>query len=81
MKSFSIKLIMFINVKAMGRCITCLVVSTYFTYLASEDSSVIASKQGFRQVTETGTQSARNEQASVQRNSREVLYNNYTFVR
>ena len=68
-------------VKAMGRCITCLVVSAYFTYLESENSSVIASKQGFRQVTETGTQSARNEQASARSNSREVLCNNYPFVK
>ena len=63
MKPFSIKIIVFIIVKAMGRFITYLVVYAQFTYLASENSSVIASKQGFMQVTETGTQSLRNEQA------------------
>ena len=67
MKPFSIKRIIFIVVQAMGRCIQyyILVVVTYFTYLASENSSVIASKQGFREVTETETQSARNEQTSA----------------
>ena len=48
-KPYSMKIIMFIIVKAMGRCITSLVVSRYFTYLASENSSVNSSKQGFRQ--------------------------------
>ena len=64
-KPFSIKRIIFIVVQAMGGCIQyyILVVITYFTYLASENSSVIASKQGFMEVTETGTQSAWNEQA------------------
>ena len=48
-KPYSMKIIMFVIVKAMGRCITSLVVSTYFTYLTSDNSSVNASKQGFRQ--------------------------------
>ena len=67
MKPFSMKRIIFIVVQAMGRCIQyyILVVITYFTYLASENSSVTASKQGFREVTETGPQSGRNEQASA----------------
>ena len=64
MKPFIIKIMMFIIVKIMGRCITYLVVCMHFTFLASENSSVIASKQGFRQVTETGTWSAQNEHAS-----------------
>ena len=59
MEPFSIKIIMFMIVKAMGRCIIYLDVSKYFTYLASENSSVIAGKEGFRQVTETEAQSAR----------------------
>ena len=55
MKPFSIKRIIFIVVETMGRCIQyyILVVITYFTHLASENSLVIASKQGFREVTET----------------------------
>ena len=59
----------------MGRCIQhyILAVITYFAYLVSENSSVIASKQGFREVTETGTQSAWNEQPSGRWNWREVL--------
>ena len=83
MKPFSIKRITFIVIQAMGRCIqyNILVVITYFTYLAPENSSVIASKQGFREVTETGTQSVRNEQASARSNSREVLYDDSSFVR
>ena len=43
MKPFSIKRIIFIVAQAMGNI---LVVITYFTYLASENSSVIESKQG-----------------------------------
>ena len=66
MKPFSIKITMFIIVRAMGRCITFLVVLKYLFCIprVRESSSVIASKQGLRQVTENGTQSARNEQAS-----------------
>ena len=48
-KPYSMKTIMFIMVKPMDRCITSLVVSTYFTYLASDNSSANASKQGLRQ--------------------------------
>ena len=49
MKPYSMKIIMFLIVKGMGRCITSLVVSTFFTYLALENSSIKASKQGLRQ--------------------------------
>ena len=82
MKPFSIKRIIFIVAQAMGGCIRyyTLVVIAYFIYLASKNSSVVASKQGLRQVAQTGTQSARNEQASVRWNSREVRYNNSSFV-
>ena len=67
MEPFSIKRIVFIVVQAMGICIQYynLVVIMYFAHLVSENSSVIASKQEFMEVTETGTQSARNEQASA----------------
>ena len=83
MKPFSIKRIIFIVVQATGRCTqyNTLVVITYFTYLAPVNSSVIANKQGFREVTETGTQSVRNEQVSARSNSREVLYDDSSFVR
>ena len=66
MKPFSIKITMFIIVKAMGRCITFLVVLKYVFYIprVRESFLVIATKQVLRQVTENGTQSARNEQAS-----------------
>ena len=43
MKPFSIKIIIFIIIQAMGRCIAyyILFVITYVTYLASENSLVI----------------------------------------
>ena len=81
MKPFSIKRIIIIVVQARCTQYYILVVITYFAYLVSENSLVIASKQEFREVAETGTQSARNEQASARLNSREVLYNNFSFVR
>ena len=65
MKPFSVKRIIIIVVQARCTQYYILVVIMYFAYLVSENSLVIASKQEFREVAETGTQSARNEQASA----------------
>ena len=69
MNPFSIKRIIFI------------VLITYVTYLASENSSVKASKQAFKEVTGTGTQSLRNNSPQRSSNSRGVLHNYSSFVR
>ena len=71
MKPFSIKRIIFIVLQAMGRCIQYYILVVIAYLHSSRPSSVIASKQGFREeimlreVTATGTQSARNNQASA----------------
>ena len=56
---------MFIIVKAMGRCVTYLVV---IKILHTSRQKFIANKQELRQMTETGTQSARNDRPERAKN-------------